>query len=61
MPAKSQSFNYVHYELKEGLAGSTVYDVCQDKEGFLWAGTENGASRFDGTSFINYNSFMVCC
>jgi ligand-binding sensor domain-containing protein len=52
--AKSQSFNYVHYDVKEGLAGSTVYDVCQDRDGFLWFATENGLSRFDGTRFTNF-------
>lgn len=51
---KGQEFNYVHYDTKDGLAGSTVYDMCQDKDGFLWFATENGLSRFDGAGFKNY-------
>ncbi len=50
----AQEYNYVHYDTKDGLAGSTVYDMCQDKEGFLWFATENGLSRYDGTRFKNY-------
>jgi two-component sensor histidine kinase len=50
----AQDFNYVHYDTKDGLAGSTVYSMCQDKDGFIWFGTENGLSRFDGTNFKNF-------
>jgi ligand-binding sensor domain-containing protein len=50
----AQDFNYVHYDTKDGLAGSTVYDHCQDKDGFIWFATENGLSRFDGTRFTNF-------
>ena len=50
----AQEFNYAHYDTKDGLAGSTVYDMCQDKDGFLWFATENGLSRYSGSSFKNY-------
>ncbi|MEO8404211.1 MAG: histidine kinase [Chitinophagaceae bacterium] len=50
----SQQYNYVRYDVKDGLAGSTVYDICQDKEGFIWLATEGGVSRFDGTHFTNF-------
>jgi hypothetical protein len=52
--SSSQEFNYVHYNTKDGLAGSTVYDMCQDKDGFIWFATENGLSRFDGTYFKTF-------
>ena len=50
----AQEFNYVHYDTKDGLAGSTVYSMCQDKDGFMWFATENGLSRYDGTHFKNF-------
>jgi hypothetical protein len=28
--------------------------MCQDKDGFLWFGTNNGLSRFDGERFVTY-------
>lgn len=52
--AYAQEFNYVHFDTKQGLAGSTVYDICQDQDGFIWFGTENGLSRFDGSNFKNF-------
>jgi ligand-binding sensor domain-containing protein len=53
-PAFAQEYSYVHYDITEGLAGSTVYSITQDREGFLWAATETGVSRFDGTHFKNF-------
>jgi len=52
--AYTQQYNYVQYTTKDGLAGSTVYDACQDQNGFIWFGTDNGVSRFDGKNFKNY-------
>src|SRR6476469_6172307 len=52
----AQEYSYTRYDIKEGLAGSVVYCMTQDKDGFLWFGTETGLSRFDGTRFTNYTS-----
>jgi ligand-binding sensor domain-containing protein len=38
------------------LASSTVYDIIQDKDGFIWLATANGMSRFDGKHFITYRT-----
>jgi len=54
--AKSQDHNYVQYDVNNGLAGSTVYCIIQDHEGFMWFGTETGVSRFDGTHFKNFGT-----
>ncbi|OQP57979.1 sensor histidine kinase [Niastella populi] len=51
---RSQEFSYTRYDTRDGLAGSTVFCISQDKEGFLWFGTETGLSRFDGTHFKNF-------
>lgn len=37
--------------IEKGLANSTVYEIIQDKKGYLWIGTQNGLSKFDGYSF----------
>jgi ligand-binding sensor domain-containing protein/two-component sensor histidine kinase len=52
----SQEYSYTHYDIAEGLAGSTVYCIAQDKDGFIWVGTETGLSRFDGTHFKNFTT-----
>ena len=52
----AQEYSYTHYDISDGLAGSTVYCITQDKDGFIWAGTETGVSRFDGTHFRNFTT-----
>lgn len=52
----SQEYNYYHYDVKDGLSGNTVYAITQDKDGFMWFGTETGLSRFDGSYFKNYTA-----
>jgi len=52
----SQNYFFDIYSVKDGLSQSTVFTTLQDKDGFLWLGTEIGVSRFDGNEFINYSS-----
>lgn len=52
----SQDYSYIHYDTRDGLAGSLVYDAIQDKEGFMWFATENGLSRFDGKNFKTFTT-----
>lgn len=52
----AQDYNYYHYDIKDGLSGINVYTIAQDKDGFLWFGTETGLSRFDGSHFKNFSS-----
>ena len=54
--AAAQEYSYARYDVKDGLAGSVVYHGVEDKDGFLWFGTETGLSRFDGTHFRNFTT-----
>ena len=31
-----------------------VYDVYQDRKGFIWLSTEQGLFRYDGKNYQNY-------
>ncbi len=42
------------YTTKDGLPASYVYGAYQDKLGYLWIGSPDGLSRFDGKYFTNY-------
>ncbi|HEY8969015.1 MAG TPA: two-component regulator propeller domain-containing protein, partial [Puia sp.] len=42
--ALGQEYSYTHYDISDGLAGSTAYCISQDGEGFIWIGTETGLS-----------------
>ena len=34
--------------IEQGLLFSVVHSVLQDRQGFLWIGTQDGLNRFDG-------------
>jgi signal transduction histidine kinase/ligand-binding sensor domain-containing protein/AraC-like DNA-binding protein len=40
--------------IADGLANSTVRHFMQDSKGFIWMGTLNGLTRYDGNSFLSY-------
>ncbi len=42
--------------LEEGLSQSVVYSIIQDKEGFIWMGTQDGLNRYDGYNFMVYKN-----
>ncbi len=42
------------YRTADGLARDTVDAIVTDKNGYLWFGTDEGLSRFDGYEFTNY-------
>jgi signal transduction histidine kinase/ligand-binding sensor domain-containing protein/DNA-binding response OmpR family regulator len=47
----SQSIYFNHLTTQDGLSNNNVYDVIQDRLGFLWFATEDGLNRFDGYDF----------
>lgn len=38
---------------EDGLLHNNVYDIVQDKRGFIWMATDNGLQRYDGYRFLN--------
>jgi ligand-binding sensor domain-containing protein/two-component sensor histidine kinase len=44
------------YTTSNGLPHNRIKSILQDRQGFLWFGTVDGLSRFDGTQFINFNT-----
>jgi len=49
-----ESFKFVNYTTVNGLADNRVLCMTQDSRGFMWFGTSEGLSRFDGNKFENY-------
>lgn len=47
----SENLDFTNYSVENGLAHPSVSSVVQDKEGYLWVGTKNGLSKFDGINF----------
>ncbi len=46
-------YQFKHYSIKDGLVGNRIRALHQDSKGFLWIGTTEGISIFDGTQFSN--------
>lgn len=47
-------FHFRHYNIENGVSSNCITSIIQDQKGYIWMGTENGLSRFDGTQFSFY-------
>ncbi|HRI23432.1 MAG TPA: ATP-binding protein [Ferruginibacter sp.] len=61
------AFGQLKYDLlntSNGLSQGYVYDILQDRDGFMWFGTKDGLNRYDGYSFKvytydSYNQYSI--
>jgi two-component system, sensor histidine kinase ChiS len=51
-----ENFTFNHLSVKQGLSQSTVSDILQDKQGFIWIATWDGLNRYDGYQFVSFKS-----
>jgi ligand-binding sensor domain-containing protein/serine phosphatase RsbU (regulator of sigma subunit) len=54
--AIGQKYFFDNYGVKQGLSEQKVYTIFQDAKDYIWLGTGNGVSRFDGRKFDNFTS-----
>jgi signal transduction histidine kinase/ligand-binding sensor domain-containing protein len=54
--ACSQQFKLATYQVEQGLPTNMTKAVFQDKNGFMWIGTDVGLLRFDGLHFLHFNN-----
>ncbi len=47
---------YGHDFFREGLPQVSVQALAQTPDGYLWAGTQQGLARFNGTRFTNFDT-----
>lgn len=50
----SQPIRFRNYTVNNGLPSNTIWNIIQDDKGFIWFGTKNGLTKFDGIQFKNY-------
>src|SRR3974377_436817 len=56
LSAPTQDYMVKTWGVDEGLPESSVTDVVQTPEGYLWVSTLNsGLARFDGVRFVNFS------
>ncbi len=52
--AASVEVRSTHMTTGDGIANNSIRYIYQDSKGFIWMGTLNGLSRYDGTSFVTF-------
>src|SRR5688572_17673211 len=57
---KTQQVNFIKYTVYDGLVANPIRCIYQDSKGFIWIGTLEGLSRYDGYRFNNYTTVTVC-
>jgi len=50
-PAQAQRSTFRQYDSADGLTDMTILALLEDHTGYIWAGTEDGLFRYDGTHF----------
>ena len=53
--AQAEQLPLKTYTIADGLVHGSITSIYQDHKGFLWFGTFEGLSRFDGYGFVNYD------
>ena len=54
LSAQNNDIKFEHLSLEQGLSQSAVICLLQDSRGFMWFGTEDGLSKYDGYDFVVY-------
>jgi ligand-binding sensor domain-containing protein/serine phosphatase RsbU (regulator of sigma subunit) len=49
--SKAQTYSFMNYGTERNIGNGFVYSIVQSNDGFLWVGTGNGLTRFDGNQF----------
>lgn len=53
---QAQTFTVLQYSKSEGVPSSEVYEIYQDRKGFIWFATDNGVARFDGSEMKTFHT-----
>ena len=54
--AQNRILQFSHLNTQDGLSANTVFCILQDQRGFLWVGTYDGLTKYDGYKFTVYKS-----
>lgn len=52
----AQNVRFDHFDTRKGLSQNNIYSLVVDSTGYIWIGTLEGITRFDGTNFKVFRS-----
>jgi signal transduction histidine kinase/ligand-binding sensor domain-containing protein/AraC-like DNA-binding protein len=52
--AQSDSYNFINFTNKDGLSSNAINAILKDRYGYMWFGTDDGLTKFDGETFKVY-------
>ena len=44
---------FTHYNTQNGLLNNVIFSMVQDRQGYIWIGSDLGLTRFDGKTFYH--------
>ncbi|MDL2208476.1 response regulator [Parabacteroides sp. OttesenSCG-928-O15] len=50
----AQTYPVKQLGIEQGISNNSIVSITQDRDGFLWFGTEEGLNKFDGTRFVTH-------
>jgi PAS domain S-box-containing protein len=54
--AREYEIRFQRLTIEDGLSQSTIFNIFQDNQGFMWFGTEDGLNKFNGYGFKIYKN-----
>lgn len=60
-PSEQRPYVVTAWGMEQGLPQSSVNDILQTQDGYIWLATFGGLVRFDGVNFTTYDRFNTEC
>ncbi len=57
LPVKTQTYPTNQITTRNGLTNNSINSLLEDRDGFIWIGTERGIQRYDGYVFENISEW----
>ncbi|MCO4798639.1 MAG: hypothetical protein KC484_05470, partial [Colwelliaceae bacterium] len=54
-----KNLKFKHITPADGLSQSSIFDIIQDKQGYIWIATQDGLNIYDGIKFKQYRSNIL--
>src|SRR5215472_9410275 len=51
---QERQYAFTHFSTNNGLVSNSVFNIAQDKQGYIWLATVDGLQRYDGNRFLTF-------